>query len=89
MIRAHLIISGFVQGVGFRYYIKEKADKLGLVGWVRNASDGRVEAVFEGTKKAVEEMIVCCKRGPFLASVRDVEISVREAIGDLTEFTII
>ena len=51
---AHIFISGFVQGVGFRQFIKINADKLKLKGWVRNLSDGRVEAMLQGSKEKIE-----------------------------------
>lgn len=60
MQRIHLFISGRVQGVFFRAACKEKADRLGIAGWVRNLPDGRVEAVFENTKETVEKMILWC-----------------------------
>lgn len=70
----HVFISGFVQSVGFRQFIKINADKLSLTGWVRNTPDGRVEAVFQGKKEKIEEMIVLCKKGPFLSEVESVNI---------------
>ncbi len=73
-IRAHVFISGRVQGVGYRYSTVDKANELGLSGWVRNLPDGRVEAVFEGTKAAVEEMIKWCHQGPRGAVVKDVAV---------------
>ena len=54
---AHVFISGFVQGVGFRQFVKRSAIKLGLTGWVKNLSDNRVEAVFAGTKEQIEKTI--------------------------------
>ena len=71
---AHVFISGFVQGVGFRQFIKNSARKIGLAGWVRNLDDGRVEAVFSGSKESIEETISICKKGPFLSEVKEVEV---------------
>lgn len=71
---AHIFISGFVQGVGFRQFIKINADKLGLKGWVRNLPDGRVEAVFEGSKEKIEEGISLCRKGPLLSEVKRVNV---------------
>ena len=62
-VRAHVLISGTVQGVGYRYYTANQAKQLGVSGWVRNLPDSRVEAVFEGTEKQVEAMISWCYQG--------------------------
>jgi acylphosphatase len=69
MMQAHVFISGMVQGVSFRYFVKSNAQKLGLTGWVHNTEDGGVEAVFCGEKERIEEMIVLCRKGPMLAGV--------------------
>jgi acylphosphatase len=69
----HLLIEGRVQGVGFRYWVGDRADRLGLDGWVRNLPDGRVEAVFAGPDDAVREMLAACRRGPRFAKVTAVE----------------
>jgi acylphosphatase len=73
--RAHVIISGRVQGVFFRSSTQKKAQKLQLTGWVRNAEDGTVEAVFEGEEKNVKKMIEWCHHGPTFADVDYVEIT--------------
>lgn len=70
----HLIISGFVQGVGFRQYIKQQARDLNLKGWVKNTFNGKVEAVFVGDSLDTEKMLEICKKGPFLAEVKKVEV---------------
>ena len=62
-MKLHIFISGNVQGVFFRAHTKEKADELGLSGWVRNTNDGRVEAVFKGPKNKIDKMIKWCWRG--------------------------
>jgi acylphosphatase len=72
--RAHVHISGLVQGVYFRYSTREEARKLSVHGWVRNTDDGRVEAVFEGSRAAVEQMIKWCHQGPRGARVEDVAV---------------
>ena len=74
-ITVHAIISGRVQGVWYRAWTKKEADKLSLNGWVRNRQDGTVEAVFSGPRQNVEKMIVACKSGPTLASVKDIKIN--------------
>ena len=84
--RARVTISGRVQGVFFRDSTREKADDLGLAGWVKNAPDGRVEALFEGPSRNVREMVDWCERGPWQASVESVEADFEEARGDLESF---
>ncbi len=66
-------ISGFVQGVGFRRFIKKHARDLGLTGWVKNLPDRRVEALFTGSKEKIEKMIEECRKGAFLSEVENVE----------------
>lgn len=81
MKRAHLLISGRVQGVWFRANTREKAEQLDLKGWVRNLPDGRLEAIFEGKKEAVEKAIEWCHHGSPLAKVKKVEIKWEEPEG--------
>jgi len=71
----HLRISGRVQGVGFRYSFAGEAERLGVVGWVRNRRDGTVEAVADGAPDAVEAILVWARRGPPSARVTDVQVS--------------
>lgn len=73
-VRAHVFVSGRVQGVFFRSETKCEAKRRGVTGWVRNLPDGRVEAVFEGEEKSVKELIEFCKRGPPGARVSNVEV---------------
>ncbi len=70
----HVLISGSVQGVGFRQFVKYQANKLNIRGWVKNLPDRRVEAMFAGSKESLKEMIDLCRKGPFLAEVKDVKI---------------
>lgn len=70
--RLHVVIEGRVQGVGFRYTTRQEAQQRGLTGWVRNRSDGAVEAEFEGDRDALEQMLDWCRSGPASAEVRDV-----------------
>jgi acylphosphatase len=72
MFQAHIFISGVVQGVSFRQFIKSNARQRGLTGWVHNSEDGGVEAVFCGNRGKIEEMIDLCKKGPMLAEVKHV-----------------
>jgi len=86
--RVHVVISGRVQGVFFRAHTVEKADELGLTGWVKNTPDGTVEAVFEGEEGAVDEMLTWCHRGPALARVTKVEATHETFTGEFREFSI-
>jgi acylphosphatase len=73
-IRAHLFVSGRVQGVGYRASTSDMATLLKLNGWVRNLRDGRVEAVFEGSTAQVEEMLRWCQKGPPAAIVEEMVV---------------
>lgn len=75
MAKAILLIKGRVQGVGYRWSTREKADALGLRGWVRNLKDGSVEACALGDRAVVEALIDWCKEGPAHADVSSVEVS--------------
>ena len=88
-VRVHVIVSGRVQGVFFRYETKKEALKRGVKGWVRNLPTGEVEAVFEGEKEDVEEMIKFCRKGPPLAKVKDVKVSWEEYKGEFKSFDIV
>jgi acylphosphatase len=77
-----------VQGVGFRYATADEAQRLGLNGWVRNLDSGGVEAVFEGPRARVEDMVRWCQDGPPGAFVRDVHVSWDEPVEGLSEFHI-
>lgn len=70
----HVIISGYVQGIGFRHFVKSKAKSLNIKGWVKNLPDGRVEGVFVGDHVNVEKMVAMCRKGPFLAEVKGLEV---------------
>ena len=73
-----LIVSGRVQGVGFRVWMVEKARELGVSGWVRNRIDGSIEALVAGDTAAVEELLRLCRRGPRMAEV----VSIEEDLAD-------
>jgi acylphosphatase len=88
VVRAHVFVSGRVQGVFFRSEIRHEAKKRGLRGWVRNLPDGRVEAVFEGEEKSVKELIEFCKRGPPGARVTSVDVSWEQPTGEFKDFEI-
>ncbi len=80
MTARRLLISGRVQGVGYRHWLTGQASALGVCGWVRNLGDGRVEAVVSGSDAAVAALIQACWRGPALAAVTEVEISAAEPV---------
>lgn len=67
-------ITGFVQGVGYRQFVKQQARKLGLVGWVQNMPDGSVESKAFGEHEKLQELVEHCKKGPFLSEVKDVRV---------------
>ncbi|TSD09626.1 acylphosphatase [Haloglomus irregulare] len=73
-VRAHVLVSGRVQGVTYRATTRRTARDRGVDGWVRNRPDGRVEAVFEGPPDAVEGMLDYCHEGPSRARVEDVQV---------------
>ncbi|WP_435062792.1 acylphosphatase [Halobaculum sp. EA56] len=73
-VRAHVFVSGRVQGVYYRATTRDAARDRGVDGWVRNLDDGRVEAVFEGSRDAVEGMVEWCHTGSPAAVVEDVEV---------------
>lgn len=88
MKNVHVLVSGKVQGVFFRANTKEKAEDLGVKGWVKNTSDGKVEAVFEGKDDNVKEMIEWCKHGSTLAKVKNVDVEEKEPENKFNSFSI-
>ena len=87
-VRVHLFISGIVQGVLFRYYMQREAQSLGVKGWVKNLSDGRVEAVCEGEKENVRKIIEWAHRGSPYSHVENVSINWEKYIGEFDNFSI-
>ena len=87
-VRAHLFISGMVQGVFFRSSTKSEATRLGVQGWVRNLSDGSVEVVAEGEKADVEKLVAWCHRGPVGARVIEVESHWESYTGEYSFFSV-
>ena len=87
-IQAHVTVSGKVQGVLYRAETASRARRLGVNGWVRNLTDGRVEAMFEGEEASVEKMIDFCRRGPPNAYVVDVNIRRKEWRGEFEDFIV-
>jgi len=87
-INVHVIISGKVQGVWFRSSTKQKAEQLSITGWVKNAHDGCVEAIFEGEENKVNELIQWCHHGPPLSKVDKVEIKNQNPTNGFDDFSI-
>lgn len=86
--RAHLFIEGRVQGVFYRAFTRNVAIKLGLHGWVKNLYDGRVEAMFEGSRELIEEAVSHCKTGPLGSRVTDVDVNWETYTGEYKGFEI-
>ncbi len=86
--RAHVLISGYVQGVFFRENTKRQADDRNVTGWVKNRDDGRVEAFFEGEEQDVQELVEFCRRGPPRATVTNAEVEWETYMGEFDSFEI-
>ncbi len=87
-IGVHIVVQGYVQGVGFRYYVLRQAQRLGLNGWVRNLYNGNVEIEAEGERSLLEELIKEVKVGPRSASVKDLTIVWQDFTSAYHEFEI-
>lgn len=88
MARAHVFVSGRVQGVFFRTETQDEATRQGVTGWVRNLPDGRVEAVFEGEKDRLDRLVEFCKHGPPGARITNVEVIAESYTGEFRNFRI-
>ena len=75
MISRHFIVSGRVQGVGYRDALRDEAEKRNVSGWVRNRRDGSVEALVQGAPEAVDAIIAWARRGPSIARVTDLQVN--------------
>lgn len=96
MKQAHIFISGHVQGVWYRKFVKTNAVKLGLTGWVKNTQDNRVEAVLQSTERSDQEgkeligqMIELCRVGPPFAEIKNVEVVWEDQEEEFKDFMII
>ncbi len=85
-LRLHAIVEGRVQGVGFRAFVLDWANSLGLKGWVRNRWDENVEVVAEGSREKLERFLTALQRGPSLAYVSEVKVEWLEASGEFRDF---
>jgi acylphosphatase len=86
--RLHAVVTGRVQGVGFRYFTQEQAVSLGLVGWVRNRWEGTVELVAEGPRKDLEILLQAIQRGPRAGTTQNVKADWQEIRGEFKSFYI-
>ena len=84
--RAHIFISGRVQGVFFRAYTQKAARARNILGWVMNTRDGRVEAVLEGEKEQVKDMIKWCHQGSPMSHVTRVDVDWEDYTGEFNDF---
>jgi acylphosphatase len=84
--RWHAFVDGVVQGVGFRYFVRDAAVRLGVTGWVRNRTDGRVEIVAEGPLPTLEALAEEVARGPRAARVERVDVEWTPATGEFSGF---
>lgn len=87
-VRAHIYVSGRVQGIYYRKNARRSALSFGLTGWVRNLPDRRVEAVAEGERSRVEDFLGWCREGPSMAIVRGLEVAWEAATGEFSTFRI-
>ncbi len=85
-VKAHIFVSGIVQGVFFRHATKVQAETFNVTGWIRNLLDGRVEAVFEGEENNVKKLVEYCRHGPPGAKVTNVEVEWQKYLGEFTSF---
>jgi acylphosphatase len=88
MKRVRILIEGRLQGMNFRYHTQQQAQKLGLAGFVRNLSDGRIEIDAQGDDESVEEMLAWCQEGPQNAQLKSILFRYDEPNEHLTDFTV-
>ena len=88
MKRLHIVISGDVQGVFFRQFLKSKAESLGLAGWVKNVGTNKVEAVVEGEDNALNILLSYCRQGPTGAKVGEIKFQYEPWTGEFENFKV-
>ncbi len=86
--RLQAYISGWVQGVGFRWFVLQRARPLGLTGWTRNLPDGRVQVVAEGKRESLEAFLVHLRQGPSSSRVYGIEENWTDATGEFKGFDV-
>lgn len=86
--RARIIVKGLVQGIFFRVGTKEKAQQLGITGWVRNLDSDKVEIIAEGEKKKIEELTKWCKKGPSSARIEEIKTEWQSCKAEFRDFDI-
>jgi len=87
--RIHVIVSGIVQGVGFRFFVFQYGVNLNLTGWVRNRYDGSVEVLAEGPREILQVFLEKIKAGPQMAQVDQMQVDWQTATSEFSEFTIL
>ncbi|HYA48952.1 MAG TPA: acylphosphatase [Burkholderiales bacterium] len=86
--RVHVVLSGRVQGVAYRYFAEKRAASFGLTGWIRNLQDGRVEVLAEGDRVSLELFLAELRKGPRLALVEDFDVRWEDHTGEFKGFLI-
>lgn len=86
LLRLHLEIHGIVQGVWFRASTRDEALRIGVGGWVRNLANGNVEVTVEGERRAVEQLLAWCRKGPRGASVSKIDMKEEDYVGEFDTF---
>lgn len=84
----HAYVQGDVQGVGFRYFVRQRAAQLAVAGWVRNLKDGRVELMAEGSRADLEALLATVRQGPRGSQVTDVQLEWGDATNELRSFDV-
>ena len=84
-----VVVSGTVQGVFFRQFCKQNADKLKIKGFVRNLTTGDIELILEGDNRAIEQLVLVLKKGPEHSQIRNVKVDERKWTGDFSDFKIL
>jgi acylphosphatase len=87
-VRAHVVVTGRVQGVAYRWSAQQEGRRLGLAGQIRNLPDGSVEAIVEGPHPSVDAFVAWCRRGPETAIVEHVEVKFGDATGEFRGFSV-
>ncbi len=88
-IRLHIYFSGRVQRVGYRSYVRRKALSIGVLGWVRNLNDGRVEVMAEGDEDSVYELLEACRKGPPSSRVTSIKVSREMPTEEFASFVVL